>query len=236
MNARTVFRLAGKDLYLLRRPLVLAGDLGAISVPLARSHDHSVRSLGITLALNLFIGMCFHLVIGNVLGEREKKTLAFVLAQPVSHREVTAAKLVSSISMYTLCGLFAAVALVSLSPVDIFSIAAHDGRGLFSHLLGWMAYFGVTLGGFLVLFAIVLATALVSESLGWTMVVAGGLTFVLGNGLLMFGSRLTFLTGYARNLVHGGVALPATLVLEAALLLCLLTGTFWLQERKTSFL
>ncbi|MEO8504356.1 MAG: ABC transporter permease subunit [Acidobacteriota bacterium] len=227
MNASTVFRLAGKDLYLLRRPLLLAVTLGAISVALARSNDHSVRSLGITLALNLFIGMCFHLVIGNVLGEREKKTLAFVLAQPVSHREVTAAKLVSSISMYTLCGLFAAAALVSLSPV---------GRGLTPHLLGWLAYFGVTLGGFLVLFAIVLGTALVSESLGWTMVVAGGLTFVLGNGLLMFGSRLTYLTAYARNLVHGGAALPATLALEAALLLCLLTGTFWLQERKTSFL
>lgn len=46
------------------------------------------------------------IVIGNVLGEREKKTLAFTLSLPVSPRELVAGKLLSSVAMYVACGLF----------------------------------------------------------------------------------------------------------------------------------
>jgi ABC-type Na+ efflux pump permease subunit len=235
MNPTTVFRLAVKDLYLLRLPLAIYVGAGALAVALAAVPDRSARSLGVTLAMNVFIAACFQLVIGNVLGERERKTLAFTLSLPVSPRELTAGKLLSSVSLYTLCGVFAAVALMALAPAGVVAGAAHDGRSLLSHALAWLPYVALVLGGFLVPFATVLATAVVTESLGWTITVSSSLIFVLGNGLIMFGPRLHFLGAYARNVSRGGPALPATIVLEAALLVCILAVTFWLQDRKRSF-
>lgn len=234
MNPHAVFRLAIKDLYLLRLPLAIYVGAGALAVALAATPDRSARSLGVTLAMNVFIAACFQLVIGNVLGERERKTLAFTLSLPVS-RELTAGKLLSSVLLYALCGGFAAAALVFLAPAGVVAGAAQEGQSPLSHALGWLPYVALILGGFLVPFATVLATAVVTESLGWTIAVSSSLIFVLGNGLLMFGPRLQFLGAYARNIARGGPALPATLVLEAALLVCILAVTFWLQQRKRSF-
>jgi ABC-type Na+ efflux pump permease subunit len=236
MKFSTVWHLAAKDLHLMRRSLVLYGAAGLAAIVLASLDDRSARSLGITLAINVFIAACFHLVLGNVLQERERKTLAFTLSLPVSPREATAGKLLSSLLLYLGSGLPAAFALVFLSPVDVFAAAAHDGRGLVSHALGWLAYFALVLGGFLVFFAGALAVAIVSESLGWTIGILSAAIFVGGNGLLLFGSRLPPLAAYVRDLRHGGPALPATLGIEALAILATLALTFFLQDRKTSFL
>lgn len=236
MILRTVLRLAAKDLYLLRLPLAIYLGAGVLAVVLAGIDDRAARSLGVTLAMNVFIAACFHLVLGNVLGERERKTLAFTLALPVSPRELVAGKLLSSVGMYVMSGLFATTALVFLSPVDVFATMASDGRGGLSHLAGWLAYFALTLGGFLALFSIVLATAIVSESLGWTITAATGLIFVVGNGLFLFGPRWTVLARYARELRTGGPALGWTLAVEALFITGILLLTFRLYERKTSYL
>jgi len=115
VNATTVLRLAAKDIRLLRLPLAVYLGAGAIAVVLAGIDDPAARSLGVTLAANVFIAACFQLVIGNVLGERERKTLAFTLSLPVSARELTAGKLVSSVSFYAICGSFAAATLVRVA-------------------------------------------------------------------------------------------------------------------------
>lgn len=236
MNARTVVRLARKDLSLLRWPFALYVALGALAVGLAGIDDRAARSLGLTLAANVLIATCFHLVLGNVLGERQNRTLAFALSLPVSPREIVAAKLVSSVVMYVVCGLLATTAMVHLAPVDVFAAMAADGRGLLSHLAGWSAYFALVLGGFLALFSIVLATAIVSESHGWTMASAVGLIFVVGNGLFLFGPRLAVVGHYFRDLRRGGPALPWTLAVEAMVIAAILWVTFRLYESKKSFL
>ncbi len=102
MNPHTVWRLAVKDLSLLRLPVAIYLSAGAVAIALADVDDRAARSLGVTLALNVFIAACFHLVIGNVLGERERKTLAFTLSLPVSPLEVTAGKLFSSVGLYAM--------------------------------------------------------------------------------------------------------------------------------------
>lgn len=236
MNARTVVRLARKDLSLLRWPFLLYVALGVVAVGLAGIDDRAARSLGLTLAANVLIATCFHLVLSNVLGERQHRTLAFVLSLPVSPREIVAAKLLSSVVMYLACGLLATTAMVHLAPVDVFAAMASDGRGFVSHLAGWSAYFALVLGGFLALFSIVLATAIVSESHGWTMASAVGLIFVVGNGLFLFGPRLAAVARYARDLRQGGAALYWTLGAEALAITAILWGTFRLYERKKSFL
>jgi len=236
MNARTIARLARKDLALLRGPFLLYVALGLLAVGLAGIDDRAARSLGLTLAANVLIATCFHLVLSNVLGERQNRTLAFTLSLPVSPREIVAAKLASSVVMYLACGLLATTAMVHLAPVDVFAAMASDGRGLLSHLAGWSAYFGLVLGGFLALFSLVLATAIVSESHGWTMASAVGLIFVVGNGLFLFGPKLAVVARYARELRRGGPALFWTLAVETLVIAAILGLTFRLYERKKSFL
>jgi hypothetical protein len=124
MNARTVLRLARKDISLLRWPFLLYVVLGAVAVGLSGIDERAVRSLGLTLAANVLIATCFHLVLSNVLGERRDRTLAFTLSLPVSPREIVAGKLVSSVAMYLACGILATTALVHLAPVDVFAPAS----------------------------------------------------------------------------------------------------------------
>lgn len=236
MNALTVARLARKDLSLLRWPFLLYAAMGAVAVALAGMDDRAARSLGLTLAANVLIATCFHLVLSNVLGERQNRTLAFTLSLPVSPREIVAGKLLSSVVMYLACGVLATTAMVHLSPVDVFASMAADGRGFLSHLGGWTAYFALVLGGFLAGFSVVLATAILSESHGWTMASALGLIFVIGNGLFLFGPKASVVARYARDLRNGGPALSWTLVAEALVLAAVLWLTFRLYERKTSFL
>lgn len=236
MNGRTVARLARKDLSILRWPFLLYIALGTLAVGLAGIDDRAARSLGLTLAANVLIATCFHLVLSNVLGERQNRTLAFALSLPVSPREIVAAKLVSSVVMYVVCGLLATTALVHLAPVDVFAAMATDGRGGLSHLAGWSAYFALVLGGFLALFSLVLATAIVSESHGWTMASAVGLIFVVGNGLFLFGPKVAAVAHYARDLWRGGPSLLWTLAAEALVITAILWLTFRLYERKKSFL
>lgn len=236
MNLRTVARLAQKDLSLLRWPFLLYLAMGGLAVVLSGLDDRAARSLGLTLAANVLIATCFHLVLSNVLGERQNRTLAFTLSLPVSPREIVAAKLASSVVMYVACGLLATTAMVHLAPVDVFAAMASDGRGLLAHAAGWTAYFTLVLGGFLALFSLVLATAIVSESHGWTMASAVGLIFVAGNGMFLFGPKLAVLARYFRDLRQGGAALPWTLAIEGAVIAAVLWITFRLYERKRSFL
>jgi len=236
MNARTVARLAQKDLALLRWPFLLYLAMGGLAVFLSGLDDRSARSLGLTMAANVLIATCFHLVLSNVLGERQNRTLAFTLSLPVSPREIVAGKLVSSVVMYVACGLLATTAMVHLAPVDVFAAMAADGRGVVSHAAGWAAYFALVLGGFLALFSIVLSTAIVSESHGWTMASAVGLIFVVGNGLFLFGPKLAVFARYMRDLREGGPTLAWTLAFEGAAIAAVLWLTFFLYERKRSFL
>ena len=172
----------------------------------------------------------------GLLGERERKTLAFTLSLPVSPREIVAAKLASSILMYVLCGALAATALDFLSPVDVFQAMAQDERGPLSHLTGWAAYFGLVLGGFLAFFSVVLATAIVSESLGWTIAVAGALIFVVGNGFSLFGPRVAVVASYLRALRYGGPAVYLTLGAELLVIAAILWLTLRLFARKSDYL
>lgn len=236
MKARTVARLARKDLSLLRWPFLLYVALGALAVGLAGIDDRSARSLGLTLAANVLIATCFHLVLGNILGERQNRTLAFAMSLPVSPREVMAAKLVSSAAMYFVCGLLATTAMVHLAPVDVFAAISADGRGLVSHLAGWAAYFGLVLGGCFALFSVVLATAIVSESHGWTMASAAGLMFVVFNGLFLFGPKFAVIARYFRELRQGGPALSWTVAVEGLVIAGILGLAFRLYARKRSFL
>ncbi|MBI2838302.1 MAG: hypothetical protein HYX75_08315 [Acidobacteria bacterium] len=234
MNAEVVYRLVKKDCSLMRGPLCVYTLVASVAAFLP-ALGPGWKGMGVTLALNVLIGLSFHVTLGTVLGEREKKTLPFVMSLPLRPQEVALAKLVSSYAMFFLPAAAAAVSLVFLSPVDIFTAMAHDGRSIGAHVLGWCAYFALVLGAWTVFFSTVLASAIVTESLGWTVAVITTLLFVFGNGLLQLAPRLALFVRYIRDLQRGGPSLPLTLGVELLAIALVIAATLWLQSRKTSF-
>ena len=156
-------------------------------------------------------------MLGPVLGERERKTLAFVMSLPATPRDYAIAKMLASFLMFLIPATIAATALVALSP-----------------RAGWGAYALVLFAG-LFFFSIVLAAAIVSESIGWTIGVLTGLMFVVGNLVLQLAPSIGWIGRYLEELARGGPALPATIGIEAAGIALVVATMLRLQERKTSF-
>ena len=235
MNARVILRLVVKDISLMRVPLLLYTAAAFLGLILAATGGTAGRSAGVTLALNVLTGVSFHVMLVPVLGERERKTLAFVMSLPVTPRDAAVAKLLSSFALFLIPASVAATALVFLSPVDVFSAMAASDRSVLSHLAGWAGYYGVVLGAWLAFFSVVLAAAIVSESVGWTIAVLSVLIFVFGNFVIQVAPTLGWVGRYVRDLARCGPALPVTLLAEAAAVALVVGVMLTLQGRKTSF-
>jgi hypothetical protein len=193
------------------------------------------RSAGITLAFNVLIGVSFHVLLGPVLGERERKTLAFVMSLPVTPSDAAVAKLVAAFTLFLIPATIAATTLVWLSPIDIPTAMAAAHRPLWSHLLGTLGYYALVLGAWTVFFSVVLGAAIVSESVGWTIAVLTGVLFVFGNFVMQILPSMHGLRPYLRALARGQAALPITIVCEAAGIAAIVAIILMLQQRKTSF-
>lgn len=235
MNTRVIGRLVAKDCSLMRVPLAAYTVAALTGLILAAGGGPAGRSAGITLALNVLIGVSFHVMLGPVLGERERKTLAFVMSLPVTPRDAAVAKLTSSFVLFLIPATVAATALVFLSPVDVFGAMLTSDRSFLSHVAGWAGYYGFVLGAWMLFFSVVLAAAIVTESIGWTIAVLTGLLFVLGNFVLQLAPALGWIGRYIRSLAQGGPALGATLAAEGIGIGLVVAATLALQERKTSF-
>jgi ABC-type Na+ efflux pump permease subunit len=233
MSTRVILRLIAKDVSLMKLPI--AAYTGAALVGAALAVSPSTRSAGITLALNVLIGVSFHVMLQTVLGERERKTLAFVMSLPVTPKDAAAAKLLAAFLLFLIPGMVAATALVFLSPVDVFHTMAASDRSVLSHVAGWSGYYGLVLGAWLSFFSVVLAAAIVTESIGWTIAVLTGLIFVFGNVVLQIAPKLVWAGRYVRDVARGGPALPVTLGAEACCIALVVAVMLALQGRKTSF-
>ena len=220
----------------MRVPIALYTAAAFSGLMLAARGGTACRGAGITLALNVLIGVSFHVMLVPVLGERERKTLAFVMSLPVTPKDAATAKLLSSFVLFLIPASVAATALVFLSPVDVFASMAASERSVLSHVVGWAGYYGVVLGAWLVFFSVVLAAAIVSESTGWTIAVLTGLIFVLGNVVLQVAPKLGWVGRYVRDLARGGPAIPVTLLAEAAAVALVVAVMLTLQGKKTSFM
>ena len=233
MNARSIGRLVMKDCSLMRVPLAIYTITAGLAVALAFAGGNMGHTAGMTLALNVLIGVSFHVVLGPVLGERERKTLAFVMSLPVTPTDATVAKLLSAFTLFVIPATVAAVAFVVLSPADIVAAMAASDR-MWSPLR-WIGYFALVVGAWGVFFSVVLGAAIVSESIGWTIGVLLGLLFVVGNFALQVLPALPVFARFLRSLTHGGTAFPVTLTVEAAVIAFVVAVTLALQARKTSF-
>ena len=205
----------------MRRPLaayVMAAAVATALVGCGRTSS-SARSLGLSLALNVLIGVSFHVMMGTVHGERERKTLAFVLSLPATPRDVGLAKVLSAFLIFLIPSLVAVGPLMLMAPETA-------GWGLYACLLG----------AWLCVFAVVLATGVVTESIGATIGALIGLLFVGGNWALQVAPRSAAVARAVAAIARGSApALLATFAVEATAIGAIVTTMVWLQGRKTSF-
>jgi len=236
MNPQTIIRLVRKDCSLMRWPLVAWVGAAVAGLVLTACVGGAMgRSAGVTLAVNVLIGMSFHVMLGPVLGEREGKTLTFVLSLPVTPIEVAVAKLLSAFVLFLTPGIIAASALIWATPFDIPARMAASQAPLWTHVLGMLGYYGLVLGAWLLFFSVVLAVAILTESVGWTIAALTGLMFVLGNFAMQVLPTLDGVGRYLRALGTGGSALPITIACEAFGIIAIMMVIVTLQRRKTSF-
>ena len=235
MSSRVVLRLVRKDWWLMRWPVAayitaaLAGLAGAVW------GSQAGRAAGISLELNVLIAVSFHVMLGGVLGERERKTLAFLMSLPATPSDAALAKVIGAFSLFLAPATIAATALVWLSPMDIPAAMAASHASFWSHAAGTLGYYGLVLGAWLMFFAVVLGAGIVSESVGWTIGVLTGLLFIAGNFVLQVMPNLHGVGRYLRALARGEAALPVTIACEAAAIAAIVAAVLIMQRRKTSF-
>lgn len=219
----------------MRWPLVAYILAALAGLALTVTGGSAERLAGVTLAFNVLIGVSFHVMLGPVLGERERKTLAFVMSLPVTPRDVAVAKLAAAFTLFLIPATIAATTLVWMSPIDIPAAMAAAHRPMWSHVLGTLGYYALVLGAWMLFFSVVLGTAIVTESVGWTIGVLTGVLFVFGNFAMQILPTLHGLRPYLRALGRGQAALPITIACEAAGIAAIVAIILTLQQRKTSF-
>ena len=177
MNIRMISMLFAKDLFLSRRMISAYLIGGIVAVALAFVPNEAVAFTGFILILTAAIGLGIQLIGQLVLDERKNHNLSFVMSLPVTPIDYSISKI--AVVLLTYCipwgvMFFGCVLLIYQMP------SVPDGRIMTGTII-FLELFAA--------FSIQLATAIISESLGWTI------------GVMVFGNVFLnlFLTGMMRN-------------------------------------
>lgn len=224
MSAAIVQRLVAKDWYLLRKPILGYVAGAAIAVLMLATGGAAAVNAGSLLIITLLIAMGMHVVMATVVGERTEHTLPFVMSLPITIAQYTLAKIVANVSLF-----LSAWVLIAAGACAVVLF-----RTGFPH--GAIVLSTITLLDILASYFVVLAVALITESLGWTIAAV-----VLGNvflNVLMYSlSNVPSIkaTYEASNVVWPQASI-AVVGGELAVILLALIVTFAVQVRKTNFL
>jgi ABC-2 type transport system permease protein len=225
VNPGTILLLIRKDWYLFRLVISLY-MLGAVAgAVLAAQQSESLRTFGLTLLVNVLIGLSFHLPFGTIFGERDHRTLAFVLSLPVTPRDHTGGKLFGNLALFLAPMLAAAVAFT------FWGVSRSSSEYVVVFRLVPLA-----LGVFLAFYSWVLAVALLTESVGATMAFLLVSIFILGNGAIQLLPRIPAVVAWVDAALAGKSAFPITLGAEGLLVGLAVAMSLWGSARKTSFL
>lgn len=159
MNSQMVTLLILKDLFLSRRLLFAYFLAGLASAAIAVLPNETIAFIGFLLVVTTSIGMGMHLIGELILEERKSNTLSFVMSLPVNVTEYSIAKILVVLMTFL-------IPWGSMLTGFVFLIA----------VLPWAkdGVLGPTVLIFFELFAsfaLQLITAIVSESIGWTIAV-----------------------------------------------------------------
>jgi hypothetical protein len=224
MNPPIVRRLIAKDWYLLRWTVFGYVAGGLISVFLLATGGEAMFNAGGILTITVLIALGMHVVTATVVGERIEHTMPFVMSLPVSIAQYTFAKIVANALIF-----FGAWLVITLGVSGVVLFRASVPHGLIVVSTIMLLYL-------LTSYSVVLATAISTESMGWTIgaVVVGNILLnVLMYGL---GHIPSIQSTYASNEIVWSSSAVNVLLGECSVILAAIALTFFVQARKSEFL
>ncbi len=224
MNRALVYRLVLKDWYLQRHMIVAGLGAGAVCLALLSTNSQGLFYAGLLGLLTVLISVGCGLTFSTVVMERKTQVLAFVMSLPITPRDYTVAKLLANATIFLVLW----IALVG-GTIALILLRPNVPDGLVPLAL-------ITLTEILVNSALVLATAIMTESEGWTVasLIAGNLAL---NGVIYAAGQAQTIGGLAKaDAITWSPAALTALGIEGALIVLLVALTFFVQGRKTPFI
>ncbi len=223
MNAIRVWRLMVKDWYLNRIAALLTVVGSMVAILLLSSSDKDWVNMGATLAIGILIAITFHFPLTSVLGERDQKTLTFLMSLPVSTGDYVASKILANLALFLLPWL------------TIVAGAWWFVQGP-EHPLAGNGFVPVVLLGMVLGFSFIMSFALITESGGWTVALIVAALFLFGNVFTQVFPRIPAAQRMLESIATRGSAFWVTLVVECLLIVLLLAAAFLIQSKKRDFL
>jgi ABC-2 type transport system permease protein len=223
MRGAVIRALILKDWRLQRLPILLSLVASAGALALLQLRTETAFMVGTVWFFVSLIVLGSMLPVSNVINERKKQNLVFLMSLPVSALQYAISKMMSTIGMFLLPWGASALAglILVLSRRDI-------PNGIVPLTL---ILFGLPLVGF----CVVAGAALISESEGWT--IAATIVCNSSYGLIYyFVIRNPAINGTLNSRVPVWNAAVLMILAEEALAVALILGlTFYLQSRKREF-
>jgi ABC-2 type transport system permease protein len=224
MNGAVIRSLILKDCRIHRQQILLSLVASGGALALVQLRSETAFLIGTVWFFVALIVLGSMLPVSNVINERKKQNLAFVMSLPISALQYGTSKMVSTIGMFLLPWVASALAglILVLSRRDI-------PNGIIPLML---IFLGLPLVGF----CVVAGTALVSESEGWTVAatIVCNSTYGLTSYFLL---RSPAINGVLNSSVPVWTPLVLQILAGEAMVVVLILGlTFYLQSRKRNFL
>ncbi|MCY2968310.1 MAG: hypothetical protein NT069_32550 [Planctomycetota bacterium] len=159
MNTQAIGILFLKDLYLSRRPLFAYFAAGILSSAVSVIPQPTVAFVGFILILTVAIGSGMHLLGELLLGEGSDQTRTFILSLPVSLLDYSLAKIAVVLTTFLIPWFTMLACSIVLTAVLPWSKA------------GAIPVLVVVFFELLASYALQLVTAVISDSVGWTIAV-----------------------------------------------------------------
>jgi ABC-type Na+ efflux pump permease subunit len=224
MSDSMVMRLVLKDWHFQR--WAIAGYLaaGGLAVFFTGIGTEASFYAGTVLLVTVLITLGIHLALATVVTERTEQTLPFIMSLPISPREYTTAKILANVLIF----------MIPWLTLLIGTIVVINARSAVPD--GLVPFTTVILTEIFTAYLLVLAVAIVSESMAWT-VVAMVITNLFFQGFIYTVARIPQI---ARDIktdhAQWGGPVLTLLGTEVALMVALIAITFVLQNRKKDFL
>ncbi len=224
MTRSVTWELVKKDWWLHRMQVVISTAAGLAALGLCFKGGEVAGVIGGVWIFTALVIVACMLPVSAIVNERKKQHLAFVMSLPISVREYTAAKLVSSVGMFLMPWLVLVAATVALIEV----------RGFLPK--GSIPFAVIVLLLPLVGFCLITGSALVGESEGWTIAAT-----VACNSSYWLAWFLIARTPGLMDLAKGNTAVWNRQLLwivasELGVIAGTLALTFFLQSRKRDFI
>jgi ABC-2 type transport system permease protein len=224
MNSKMIGRLIWKDWYLQRWVILASFVGGAISLAIIAMGGKVGFLIGLILLITVLISIGAQLAVSTIVQERKDQTLTFVMSLPTSYREYTASKMLGNLVIFLVVWL-----VMVLSSIALLAYPWDPHMGL-------IPFTAIMATEILLSTCLVVATALITESQGWTI---GAI--MVGNLALNF---LGYWVAHIHNIASGMESTKLMWTSSASVLLiaefctiALLLGlTFFFQSRKRDFL